>query len=134
MQIASTKPEDRQFVPAVSRNFRERIKTCVISLASYKLRAASQTIKIELKVQEPIPLVRTKSAINSGETRDVTAKFTMDWAEPEKANQVGCLDKLVANASPKFDMSESPSLEGKTVEWILACRGRCRYSATTPLS
>ncbi len=105
----------RQFLEIIGKG----LKLAVISFASYKLRAASQIIKIELKVQQPIPLVRTKSAIDIGETRDVTAKFTMVWSEPEKANQVGCLDKLASGTSPKFDLPESPSLEGKTVEWIL---------------
>lgn len=99
--------------------FGKGLKLAVITLASKKLRSASQTIKIDLKVQEPIPLVRTKSSVNMGETRDVTAKFTIVWADPEKANQVGCLDRLASGASPKFDLQESPSLEGKTVEWIL---------------
>ncbi len=99
--------------------FGKGLKLAVITLASNKLRSASQIIRIDLKVQEPIPLVRTKSSVNLGETRDVTAKFTIVWADPEKANQVGCLDKLASGASPKFDLQESPSLDGKTVEWIL---------------
>ncbi len=105
----------RQFLEIFGKNLR----LAIISLASIKLKSASQNIKIELKVQDPIPLVRTKSAVNAGETRDVTAKFTMEWAAAEKAVQAGCLDKLVAASNPKFDILESPSLEGKKVEWIL---------------
>lgn len=100
-------------------SFGKGLRLVIISLASNKLKSASQTIKIDLKVQEPMPLVRTKSSSNLGETRDVTAKFTLEWADAEKAVQVGCLDKLAADSNPKFDILESPSLEGKTVEWAI---------------
>lgn len=105
----------RQFL----ENLAKGLRLVVVSLAANKLRSAYQNIKIDLKAQEPMPLVRTKSSVKIGETRDVTAKFTLEWSDAEKANQAGCLDKLASEANPKFDLLESPSLEGKTVEWIL---------------
>ncbi len=110
-----SKQSRQQFLEIFGKN----LKLAIISLTSTKLKSAYQNIKIELKVQDPIPLVRTKSAVNIGESRDVTAKFTMEWATADKAIQVGCMDKLAAESNPKFDMLESPSLEGKKVEWIL---------------
>ncbi len=109
----------RQFLEDLAKGLR----LVVISLASNKLRSAYQNIRIDLKVQEPMPLVRTKSSVNIGETRDVAAKFTIEWTDPEKANQVACLSKLATGANPKFDLLESPSLEGKTVEWVIVSEG-----------
>lgn len=100
-------------------NIGKGLRLAVILLAANKLKSASQNVKIELKVQEPMPLVRTKSSSSLGETRDVTAHFTLEWANSEKAAQVGCLDKLAAGANPKFDLLESPSLEGKKVTWSI---------------
>lgn len=103
----------RQFL----ENFGKGLRLVVISMASSKLKSASQRVKIDLKVTEPMPLVRTKSAANMGESRDVSAKFTLEWTDLAKAAQVGCLDNLAAGSSPKFDLLESPSMEGKTIKW-----------------
>jgi len=110
---------DQAFRRQFLESFGKGLRFVVISMASNKLRAASQKINIELRAQDPIPLVRTKSAVNAGETRDVNAKFTIEWAKAENAAQAGCLDNLAADSNPKFDILESPSLEGKKVEWIL---------------
>lgn len=110
---AKNSPTHQKYLESLGKGLR----FAVISLAANKLKSASQNVKIELKVQEPMPLVRTKSSSNLGETRDVTAKFTTEWVNSEKAAQVVCLDKLAADANPKFDFLESPSLEGKKVKW-----------------
>jgi hypothetical protein len=102
----------QQFLEQIGKGLR----TGIISSATDSLEAASQSIRIDLIVQAPAPLVRTKSASGAGETRDITAKLTMEPISPQTASQIGCMKKLT-ESSPNFNLYEPVSLDGAKVEW-----------------
>lgn len=104
----------QQFLETIGKGLR----TAIISSATDSLESASQTIRIDLVVQAPAPLVRTKSATGAGETRDLTARLTLEPLKPEKAAQIGCMKKLTESA-PNFDLFEPASLDGKKVDWVI---------------
>ncbi len=108
----------QQFLEAIGKGLR----VATISSATDSLEAASQTIKIDLVVQAPAPLVRTKSATGAGETRDLTAMLTMEPLKPEKAAQIGCMKKLT-ESNTNFDLYEPDSLDGKKVDWVIGKGG-----------
>lgn len=108
----------QQFLEMIGKGLR----VAVISSATDSLEAASQSIRIDLVVQAPAPLVRTKSASGAGETRDLTAILTMEPLRPEKAAQIGCM-KTLTGSNPNFDLYEPDSLDGKQVGWVIGKGG-----------
>ncbi len=95
------------------------IKFAVVSLAADKLQAAYNNVKIEIKVQDPIPLVRTKSSSGMGETRDITARFTIDPIDKDTTNQIACLKTMSSGSKQKFDLFDDSALDGTTVSWVV---------------
>jgi hypothetical protein len=93
------------------------IANLVLSWA--KLIAAVSQIKGELKVEEPLPLIRTKSsrASEEGEKRLITGKFEIKM---NKAREVNCY-RLILNSTTglDFNMPGSGALAEKPVSWEL---------------
>lgn len=104
----------QQFLEMIGKGLR----VAIISSATDSLEAASQSIRIDLVVQAPAPLVRTKSATGAGETRDLTAMLTMEAIKPEKIAQIGCMQKLTESTS-NFNLYEPETLDGKKVDWVI---------------
>lgn len=88
-----------------------------LALSWAKLVAALTQIKGELKVQDPMPLVRTKSDKTPGEKRLLTAKFEIKVNDLRKLN---CLRMAInATSGLDFSMPSSGPLGEKPVSWEL---------------
>ena len=93
------------------------------AVASFtKLVTALLNLKGELTVEEPQPLIRTKSSRKpGGEVRIVTAKFTMDLPNAKKINCVG--KALELGTGIKFSVPKNGAMADKPVSWELLTEG-----------
>lgn len=96
------------------------LKFLVVTVVASKLQAAFENIKIVLNVQEPSPLIRTKSSTDLGETRDITAKFTIDPIDKDTAKQIACMKSIIPGSIHKLELYDGFTLDGKSVTWNLS--------------
>lgn len=81
-----------------------------------KLIAALTSVRAEMKIAEPMPLVRTKNA-NQGETRLMTARF---WTEVGNKSAINCARLAINTATGlDFSMPNDGPLSNKDVSWEL---------------
>jgi hypothetical protein len=88
-----------------------------LALSWAKLVAAVTQMKGEIQVQQPLPLIRTKSNKTSGEKRLLTGKFEIKVNDLRKLNCV----RMAINATTgmDFSMPSSGPLGNKPVSWEL---------------
>jgi hypothetical protein len=85
-------------------------------LAWAKLVAAVMTLKGEIKIADPMPLVRTKNAV-PGETRLMTARV---WAEVGNLQVLNCVRLALNTASGlDFNMPSDGPLSDRDIGWYI---------------
>jgi hypothetical protein len=98
-------------------------------ISSYvKVVMANMNIRADVTVEDPIPLIRTKSNRNSGEERVVTAKFRIDFKHSDTIN---CVGKAVKTATGlDVEVPKDGPMKGVPVKWqpVLEGRGYSRYT------
>ena len=83
-----------------------------------KLVAAASQMKGEIKVEEPMPLIRTKSSSTAGERRTLTGKFEI---KVNNLRQLNCVrTTLNMTTGLDFSMPSSGPLAEKPVSWELS--------------
>lgn len=87
-----------------------------LALGWAKLAAALTSVKGEIKIADPMPLVRTKNA-NEGESRMMTAKL---WSEVGNKSWLNCV-RLALNTATglDFSMPNDGPLAQRDVSWEL---------------
>jgi hypothetical protein len=121
-------PESNQF----KKMFEERFKKVAdgfeklnIVMSYVKLIAANMNIKADLQVEDPMPLIRTKSNRNTGQERIVTAKFSIEFAGSEEINCTAKAAKLMTGL--EVEVPEDGPLKDVPVIWEMLVVGD-RYS------
>jgi hypothetical protein len=121
-------PESNQF----KKMFEERFKTVAdgfeklnIVMSYVKLVAANMSIKADLQVEDPMPLIRTKSNRNPGQERIVTAKFSIEFAGSEEINCTAKAAKLMTGL--EVEVPDDGPLKDVPVIWEMLVEGD-RYS------
>lgn len=121
-------PESNQF----KKMFEERFKKVAggfeklnIVLSYVKLIAANMSIKADLQVQDPIPLIRTKHDRNTGQERIVTAKFRIEFTGSQEINCTAKAAKLMTGL--EVEVPEDGPLKDVPVIWEMLVEGD-RYS------
>ncbi len=102
------------------------------ALSWFKLVMAWSNVKADIKTEDPMPLIRTKSDRNSGEVRTVTAKFTMEMENSELLNCAGKAISLTTGVS--FSVPKGGPMTDKPVSWEVVMTGdRYNKYANTPV-
>jgi len=121
-------PEANQF----KRMFEERFKKVAdgfeklnIVMSYVKLVAANMSIKADLQVEDPMPLIRTKHNRNPGQERIVTAKFSIEFTGSEEINCTAKAAKLMTGL--EVEVPEAGPLKDVPVIWEMLVEGN-RYS------
>ncbi len=121
-------PESNQF----KKMFEERFKTVAdgfeklnIVMSYVKLVAANMSIKADLQVEDPMPLIRTKHNRNTGQERVVTAKFSIEFTGSEEINCTAKAAKLMTGL--EVEVPEDGPLKDVPVIWEMLVEGD-RYS------
>ena len=121
-------PEANQF----KKQFEERFKTVAdgfeklnIVMSYAKLVAANMSIKADLQVEDPMPLIRTKHNLNPGQERIVTAKFSIEFTGAEEINCTAKAAKLMTGL--EVEVPEEGPLKDVPVIWQMLVEGD-RYS------
>lgn len=121
-------PEANQF----KKMFEERFKKVAdgfekfnIVMSYVKLVAANMSIKAELQVEDPMPLIRTKHNRNTGQERIVTAKFSIEFAGSEEINCTAKAAKLMTGL--EVEVPDDGPLKDVPVIWEMLVEGN-RYS------
>lgn len=83
-----------------------------------KLVAAASQMEGTITVEEPLPLIRTKSNMAAGERRLLTGKFQIKINDIEQLNCIRLTVNQVAGLD--FNMPESGPLASKPVSWELS--------------
>lgn len=130
---------DKKSIPSVWTSSKEYIKKNFENLAKgiehanfvmswVKLVVANMSIAADLTVEDPIPLIRTKSNRNTGEERIVTAKFRINFKHSETIN---CVGKAIKTASGlDLEVPKDGALSEIPVKWEanLEGSGYSRYT------
>lgn len=121
-------PEANQF----KKMFEERFKKVAdgfeklnIVMSYAKLVAANMSIKADLRVEDPMPLIRTKHNLNPGQERIVTAKFSIEFTGAEEINCTAKAAKLMTGL--EVEVPEEGPLKDVPVIWQPLVEGN-RYS------
>ena len=121
-------PESNQF----KKMFEERFKKVAdgfeklnIVMSYVKLVAANMSIKADLQVEDPMPLIRTKHNRNTGQERIVTAKFSIEFTGSEEINCTAKAAKLMTGL--EVEVPEDGPLKDVPVIWEMLVEGD-RYS------
>lgn len=121
-------PEANQF----KKMFEERFKKVAdgfeklnIVMSYAKLVAANMSIKADLQVEDPMPLIRTKHNLNPGQERIVTAKFSIEFTGAEEINCTAKAAKLMTGL--EVEVPEEGPLKDVPVIWQMLVEGD-RYS------
>jgi hypothetical protein len=121
-------PESNQF----KKMFEERFKKVAdgfeklnVVMSYVKLVAANMSIKADLQVEDPMPLIRTKHNRNSGQERVVTAKFSIEFTGSEEINCTAKAAKLMTGL--EVEVPEDGPLKDVPVIWEMLVEGD-RYS------
>ncbi|MCW5962120.1 MAG: hypothetical protein KIS76_18315 [Pyrinomonadaceae bacterium] len=87
-----------------------------IALSWAKLVAAMMTLKGEMKIEDPMPLERTKNSVE-GQSREMTARV---WAEVGNLQFLNCVRLALNTASGlDFSMPSDGPLAGRDIAWEL---------------
>lgn len=130
---------DKDSIPSIFTGPKEFIKTKFGNLAkgiegsnlvmSYvKVVLANMSIRADITVEDPVPLIRTKHNRNSGEQRIVTAKFRIEFKHSDTIN---CVGKAVKTATGlEVEAPKDGPMKEVPVKWqpVLEGRGYSRYS------
>ncbi|HMJ07991.1 MAG TPA: hypothetical protein VK468_03240, partial [Pyrinomonadaceae bacterium] len=93
-----------------------------------KVILANMNINADITVEDPIPLIRTKSGRNSGEQRIVTAKFRIDFKHADTINCVG--KALKGSIGLDVEVPKDGPMKDVPVKWqpVLEGSGYSRYT------
>lgn len=117
---------DKETIPSIWTKNKEWIKKNFEHLAEgiehvnlvtswMKLVVANMSIAADLTVEDPIPLIRTKSNRNTGEERIVTAKFRINFRHSETINCVAKGIKLASGLD--LEVPKDGALSEVPVKW-----------------
>ncbi len=114
------------------KSYSKGISITNAALSWFKLVLALSNVKADIKTQDPLPLIRTKSDRNYGEEREVKAKFTMEMENSELLNCAGKAISLTTGVS--FSVPKGGAMKDRPVSWEVITTGD-RYSkyANTPV-
>lgn len=130
---------DKESIPSILTGPKDFIKKKFAKLAkgiehanvinSYaKVVIANMNMNADIVVEDPVPLIRTKSDRASGEQRIVTAKFRIDFKRSETINCVGKAVKTVTGLD--VSVPKDGPLKNVPVKWqpVLEGTGYSRYT------
>lgn len=126
--IPSMLTKGKEIIKENFENLAKGIETANFISTWAKLVVANMNITADLTVQDPIPLIRTKSNRNTGEERIVTAKFRINFKHSDTIN---CVGKAIKNVSGlDFEVPNDGPLSEVPVKWeaVLEGSGYSRYT------
>lgn len=124
---------DKESIPSVFTAPKEAIKKRFENLAKgiehanlisayVKVIMANMNMQADITVEDPIPLIRTKSDRNTGEDRIVTAKFRIEFRHSDTIN---CVGKAVKTATGlEVEVPKDGPLKEVPVKWQPVVEGR----------
>jgi|GEM_PF-1548116 len=128
---------DKESIPSIFTAPKEAIKKrfekvakgieIVNTVMAYaKIVLANMNMKADLTVEDPMPLIRTKSGQNYGEERIVTAKFKIDF---KNADTINCVGKAVKAATGlEVEAPKDGPMKEVPVKWQPVLEGGNRYT------
>lgn len=130
---------DKESIPSVFTAPKEAIKKRFENLAKgiehanlisayVKVVIANMNMQADITVEDPVPLIRTKSNRNTGEERIVTAKFRIEFRHSDTIN---CVGKAVKSATGlEVEVPKDGPLKEVPVKWqpVLEGSGYSRFS------
>ncbi|MCW5797395.1 MAG: hypothetical protein KIT40_02755 [Nitrospira sp.] len=118
-EIAYSKAESADLNKLMKRfSTAHTIATALLSLA--ELVAVMQAVKIEIDLEPPPPLVRTKTSV-PGEQGELTAHLSFDSSGLDLSTQhaVACSSRALAAVGLDFSFPENGPIKGADVQWSL---------------
>ena len=110
------------------KNVAAGIEKLNVVMSYVKLVAANMNIHADLTVEDPVPLIRTKSDRNTGQERVVTAKFRIDFAGSQEINCTAKAAKIMTGLD--IQAPEDGPLKNVPVIWepLLEGNGYSRFT------
>lgn len=119
--IPSVYTKGKDFIKKNFENLAKGIEHANFVMSWVKLVVANMSIAADLTVEDPIPLIRTKSNRNTGEERIVTAKFRINFRHSETIN---CVGKAIKTASGlDLEVPKDGALSEVPVKWEAKLEG-----------
>lgn len=126
--IPSIWTSPKEFVKKKFENMAKGIEHANLLSSYAKVILANMNIKADITVEDPVPLIRTKSNRNSGEVREVTAKFRIDFKHSDTIN---CVGKAVKTATGlDVEVPKDGPMKEVPVKWqpVLEGSGYARFT------